>query len=52
MPGPQEMQALYSDPDETRVSKLIRDVRNRKVSFVEARYRGARNQVATGKSAT
>jgi xylose isomerase len=50
LPEPQEMQALYADPDETRVSRLLREVRNRKVSFVEARYRDGRKPAPAKKS--
>ncbi|MCB9882185.1 MAG: hypothetical protein H6834_10365 [Planctomycetes bacterium] len=39
MPGPDEMQGIFADPDETRVSRLLRDCRNQKIDFQESSYR-------------
>jgi sugar phosphate isomerase/epimerase len=41
LPPPEEMRELYADPDETRVSRLLRETRNRRVSFEVAAYTGA-----------
>ncbi|MCI0588181.1 MAG: TIM barrel protein [Planctomycetes bacterium] len=40
LPPPEEMSSLWADPDETRVSRLLRDTRNRRIEFAESRYRG------------
>ena len=40
LPTPDEMKKIFSDPDETHISKLLRSVMNRKIDFQEARYRG------------
>lgn len=40
LPPPAEMEPYFRDPDETRISKLLRSVINRKVDFEETRYRG------------
>ena len=38
LPPPLEMQKYFRDPDETNVSKLLRDVINRKIDFEEAHF--------------
>ena len=37
LPPPEEMRALYLDPDETRISRLLREARNARIDFPEAR---------------
>jgi hypothetical protein len=40
LPPPDEMQAYFKDPDETRISRLLRSVMNRTIDFEESRYAG------------
>jgi xylose isomerase len=40
LPPPEEMQQYFSDPDETKTSRLLRSVMNRKMDFEESKYRG------------
>lgn len=40
LPPPEDMEKYFHDPDETRISKLLRGAMNQKIHFEEARYRG------------
>ncbi|GJQ20167.1 MAG: hypothetical protein HBSIN02_05220 [Bacteroidia bacterium] len=37
LPPPNEMQTYFADPDETRISRLLRGVMNQKIEFEESR---------------
>ena len=37
-PPPEEMQRYFSDPDETKTSRLLREVMNQEIDFEESRY--------------
>jgi len=38
LPPPNEMQAYFADPDETKISRLLRSVMNQKIDFEESRF--------------